>query len=503
MVDSSAWMPLHAALRIKHFIWAYYCFMDSPHWTPEINANLILSIYDHCDYVRKHLNRVDHNHTIMEMECLLYGSLFFPEFDKSGAWSEIAARTLEDCALHQIYADGVHIEAIPDYHTRCIFWLGAPMVFAQVIKKPLSNSYKDLLEKMFEFAKHCYRPNGQCVPFGDGEADNEYPRQFIWSFGYYYFGLKDMSLYAKPTEALAWYIGTEKMKKTVESKSPGEASKAFKNGGYYCIKSGWDKDAHSVLLRCGPFVFGHPHADLLSIDLSAYGKPLLVDAGKYTYNECTDRRYVKGTASHNTIVIDGMDQAEYIHRMSFRQVPTYDINKWTAGENYVFVDAEHYGYHRTGGKATHRRQLAFINSEFYVVIDRITGSGNHDIEQYWHLHSNNARMDAKSFAVESMDEDQPNISIIPYIPYTVRAELNEGWYSEKYGIKKKGKVIRYWMKERLPVSIGTILYPQKAGERKEISISSFNIDDNVAAVNVVIDGRSYKIRIDGSVSFEA
>ena len=55
---------------------------------------------------------------------------------------------------------------------------------------------------------------------------------------------------------------------------------------------------------------GHGHADLLSFELSHLGTRLIADTGIYTYDEGPVRAQDRSTAAHNTITLDGADQAE-------------------------------------------------------------------------------------------------------------------------------------------------------------------------------------------------
>ena len=58
---------------------------------------------------------------------------------------------------------------------------------------------------------------------------------------------------------------------------------------------------------------GHGHYDQLAVELYANGQPLVVDPGRYTYAEEPGgwRRWFKGTAAHNTVTVDELDQTPY------------------------------------------------------------------------------------------------------------------------------------------------------------------------------------------------
>ena len=54
----------------------------------------------------------------------------------------------------------------------------------------------------------------------------------------------------------------------------------------------------------------HGHADALSFTFSVGGREFLVDPGTYAYyTQQAWRRYFRGTAAHNALRIDGLDQS--------------------------------------------------------------------------------------------------------------------------------------------------------------------------------------------------
>jgi uncharacterized heparinase superfamily protein len=61
----------------------------------------------------------------------------------------------------------------------------------------------------------------------------------------------------------------------------------------------------------GPdYLPGHGHADTLSFEMSLNGRRVLVDTGTSRYDECPGRLFQRGTAAHNTVVVDDADSSE-------------------------------------------------------------------------------------------------------------------------------------------------------------------------------------------------
>ena len=94
-------------------------------------------------------------------------------------------------------------------------------------------------------------------------------------------------------------------------------------------------------------IAAHGHADALSFVLSLGGVPVLVDPGTYCYHsDPTWREYFRGTAAHNTVRVDGLNQSEAVgpfmwSRKALSTLETFDV----AGHPQRFV-ASHDGYRR-------------------------------------------------------------------------------------------------------------------------------------------------------------
>lgn len=61
----------------------------------------------------------------------------------------------------------------------------------------------------------------------------------------------------------------------------------------------------------GPdYIPGHAHCDMLSFELSDAAGVLITDTGTSTYEVCPRRQHERGTAAHNTVAVDGLEQSE-------------------------------------------------------------------------------------------------------------------------------------------------------------------------------------------------
>ncbi len=98
-----------------------------------------------------------------------------------------------------------------------------------------------------------------------------------------------------PTAELVWLLGPNGLRRfnAIPHAPPTQLSKAFRDGGLYVVRSGWQSDSAMMTIDAGPHGFlsgGHAHADALSIDLTVHGQPVFVDPGTLTYTVSAENR---------------------------------------------------------------------------------------------------------------------------------------------------------------------------------------------------------------------
>jgi uncharacterized heparinase superfamily protein len=135
----------------------------------------------------------------------------------------------------------------------------------------------------------------------------------------------------------------------------------------------------------GPdYIPGHAHADTLSFEWSLYGQRVLVNSGTSEYGVSEERLRQRGTAAHNTVVVNGENSSEVWSgfRVARRARPFYVQLESTATNNTV--TASHSGYQRLRPWVTHQRQWQVVPGAL-VVTDSLTGSFEQAVA-YFHFH---------------------------------------------------------------------------------------------------------------------
>jgi uncharacterized heparinase superfamily protein len=166
----------------------------------------------------------------------------------------------------------------------------------------------------------------------------------------------------------------------------------LKESGYVRVQKG---DAFLLVdaAPIGPsYLPGHAHADTLSFEMSLHGQRVIVNSGTSCYGNGLERQRQRGTAAHNTLVIDGQDSSEVWG--GFRVARRAHVHSLNCAETAdgARVEASHDGYRRLPGRNLHRRSW-LLNHGSLVIEDEVTGMFNH-AEIRFHLHPEIAVLEA-------------------------------------------------------------------------------------------------------------
>jgi len=189
----------------------------------------------------------------------------------------------------------------------------------------------------------------------------------------------------------------------------------------------------------GPdYIPGHAHADTFSFELRVDGRPLVVDTGTSTYEADVRRRSERGTAAHNTVEIDGLDQSEVWGGFRVaRRAYVRDLE-----ESPTRIGAWHDGYlTRLGAK--HHRSFEVAEKRI-TVMDRIESPSAHRCVARLHFHPS-VRV---SFDKEGLFCDGTRILV-----HGARVELAEYDYAPQFNRRQKATVALMTFEKNLKVEI--------------------------------------------------
>ena len=178
--------------------------------------------------------------------------------------------------------------------------------------------------------------------------------------------------------------------------APAFTSVAFPYAGYYVQRSGWTINDRSLFFMGGRPQRGHYMCDKNAVQLSAFGRDLLVAAGPPNYNPDTAPTVADAYLSENsslkvnTIVVDGSSQNKTNNLIVLaQQVYTNTINAvWHSTEHFDVVEGLHEQGYGSETNVTHHRQSFFVKEAgLWVLIDNLLSSdaSSHSYRQVWHF----------------------------------------------------------------------------------------------------------------------
>ncbi|MCP5116013.1 MAG: hypothetical protein GY953_34730, partial [bacterium] len=207
-------------------------------------------------------------------------------------------------------------------------------------------------------------------------------------------------------------------------------------------------DLH-VLVKAGPFGSGsggHSHSDTLSIVARLGDEEILTDPGTFTY--VADRRWrdwFRGSAAHNTVRVNGRDQAIPAGPFRWQNKPVVRVLENADSGEMGYLDAVcEYGGIR------HRRRVLVLGPErLLVVLDSIIGGeGQHDIEWFWHLGAPAERVGDHCFRIGRL----ATLAVPSTERLVYEVDGVHGWRSPVLGLREAAPVVRIAQRRRLPVT---------------------------------------------------
>jgi uncharacterized heparinase superfamily protein len=403
------WHPYPTSLRIINWCKAGFEEQD-----------ILRSLYQQTAYLYRHLEtHLLGNHLLENARALVFAGCFFGEHGEAPSWLERGLAVYREQTPEQILGDGGHFERSPMYHA---LMLEGYVDVLNLLPHPHQDRLwlADTVRSMSDFLVSMTHPNGQIALFNDATQE-----------------------IAVPTQKLIRYI------EKVVGYEPA-LNESFPEAGYYIHR---DKDSYLVIDGgpVGPdYLPAHAHADVFSYELSVGGKPFIVDTGVYEYQAGSMRDYVRSTEAHNTVCVDGIDQAECwdSFRVARRYAPQKVVFK-SVGARTVFK-GDFNGYAQLiGHDIKHQRHIKVDGHERRITVeDVVTGQGYHTIQSRINLHPDVEASQSRGEIRLKRDDRQVRVSA-----KDSRVSLGKAWYCPEFGTRKERKVIIIEMDNSLPVHI--------------------------------------------------
>jgi len=382
------------------------------------------------------------NHLLKNAKALIFAGTLLdtPESDR---WRVLGQRLLREQLAEQILPDGGHIERSPMYHA----WILDDLLdikhlfeFCPPDESECMAEVSQCVKNMSRYLSRIIHPDGEIPLFNDSQLD-----------------------VTRPTAQILSDAGTLV---TDGSQSRTEVN-VLSDTGYAIIR---DSTTQSFLIfDCGPlgpdYQPGHGHSDVLSYELTLHGRRVIVDTGVSSYERTPERHYERSTAAHNTIRVDGSEQAEIWGGFRVGRRPT--VSPIDCGEvaGCQFVRGAHFGYKHLN--VVHSRTIVRLRDNSWVFADILRGKGIHKVESFIHFHPAIKLSPCTETQIYSPEIMLPRWVLdfggLRYLFMVLGNGImtqTQAWYSPGFAVRLPQSVIHWTSEEKLPATMLYAVVPE-------------------------------------------
>ena len=403
----NGWEPYPSSLRIVNWI-KFFLSNDVP-------AQFVLnSLAQQADFLLQNLERhILGNHLFSNAKALIFAGLYLDGTD-ADKWLRVGLEIYEYELDEQVLDDGGNFELSPMYHSIMLVDLldliNIFTVFPLRISGDIVESTQEAASKMLSWLQVMAHEDGEISFFNDAA----------------------IGIAAKPSRIYEY-----------ASLLSVELPKVRQDRLITLGESGYSRInmlSHAVYFdhaMVGPdYLPGHAHADSLSLEWSVGKQRILVNSGTSMYGVSDERLIQRGTAAHNTVVVEGENSSEVWSGFRVARRAYTSVTELSEDSDKVKITASHNGYQRLKGKVTHTRSIEADESGIEIT-DKLSGKWN-TAEAMYHLHPD--------IRVEVLTEHSvrfflPNEQII-LVESSGEIIVSEGYWYPKFGVSVPNKHLK-------------------------------------------------------------
>ncbi len=459
---------LEVAFRVLSWIWIEH-FLAADADAAEFRHELAGAIGHSASFIERHLSTyfAPNTHLLGEGVALLFAGLLYREFRDASRWRDAGWRIVLEQAREQVREDGFHFEQSTYYHVYALdFFLHARILAANNgLQSPeLHTAIERMAAALLGISQA-----GAVPRFGDDDGGRVFDGSRNRGASLLDPLATAAAIFDRPEwktgelpEESWWLLGSDEARRfdRIERGSRELRTCAFRASGYYAMAG-----ADALLVAdAGPHGFGrggHGHADALSVQLLADGEALLSDPGTGAYPvELPIRNGLRGSAAHNTLTVDSLDQAEPAGPFAWSTQPVTTVERWQAGRAMDLWIASHDGYRRLADPVIHRRSIVRWKSAGWLIHDRAlhqTATHQHRFDVHWHLGPGAQSVAPGEAGLCFRYPSGAEVKLTVEENSGWEAQVEEGEFSPAYGSVVTAPVVRLSREADAPVEIATVV----------------------------------------------
>ena len=469
---------LEVAFRSLSWIWVQHLLARCPAVPAGFENDLLHALALNGRHIERYLSTYfsPNTHLLGEAVALFFIGTLYPQISSAEKWKKNGWRIVQEEALRQVRPDGVYFEQSLYYHVYALDFFLHARLLASRNGMEIRSGFDLVLRKMLAVIQ-AQAQAGPPEGFGDDDggrlfnsarnrAEHMTDPLAIGSVVFHDDGLQAN---ATLTEEAIWLLGEAALASVAEPANRVVESKAFPDGGLYIVGSS-DPIPQQVVIDAGPQGTGrcgHGHADALSVSLAFAGRRWLVDPGSCCYvGPGNDRNTFRGTRAHNTLAVDGLDQARPEGPFAWSSIPETQTDLWITGHGFTLFAGSHSGYERLPEPVRHQRFVFHLNGSFWLIRDVAEGRGSHLLETSWHfapdieVSTRGSGFVAVPARVHGTGTQASNhLTLLPVDDPSWRSELLSEYVSPAYGERLSAPVVRCTARVELPAEHAALLVP--------------------------------------------
>jgi len=486
----ACWIELNTSLRILHFTDAYMCMRQYEGLTAKDHEVALKLIYA-CgellaDGDRYNQHATTPNQRLVGMCTLGILGIMFPEFNNGEEWRIRGTVDALATLKRTVYADGAHVEICSQYHMCAI---RDPAKLSLVMSL---NGYEgmygkgdgaDVFRSLHSWIVPGVGPDGFFPPLHSGVFCTEW-LAYLMIYEYFNPGTFTSTIekfyseeyvpVAKGAPGDTIIVLTpdflpEVSKKKRELRRGCYGSNSWPSG-LTSMQSGSDPDSTFLVTLNGKPLEGHGYPQLGSFVLYGRGKWLALHPGSpFDYGHPQYVSYFHSTMSHNTVLVDGLNQVYRASTNSAWQTELGGVcDAWVESTDACIMRTTHEGYKTING-ILHTRTFFMLDEGWVFIHDYLRAEKSEDRDHTfdWELHTQETLsegaqriLESDAFAVIPAYADE-----IKHIDHQVKPGMIPVRFDE--GLKKQESTVnQYYLRKTGPsATFGVALIPLKKDEK--------------------------------------
>lgn len=488
---------LEVAFRTLSWIWIHHLMPGGTTMPESFPNDLLAALALHGRYIENNLSTYfsPNTHLLGEAVALFFLGTLYASIPGAERWKRKGWQIIQEHAMHQVQSDGMYFEQSLHYHVYALDFFLHARILAAANQVDIGAQFDETIIKMLEVL--CTLSQSGPLPhLGDDDGGRVFDpaRNRVehlldpLSTGAVVFGRGDFKVAGSLCEETLWLLGKNGISKfdsLAEAKS--EIPAALPSSGLYVMADGSTRQQLIIdagLLGAGRA--GHAHADNLSVNVSIGGDEFLSDPGTFSYvSAVMDRGRLRGTGAHNTLRVDGLDQAEPDGPFGWRALPCVQVEMWQHAPSFDLLVANQSLSLKLSNGVLHQRTLFYLSPRFWFVRDLVTGSGEHHLDVSWHFPPKIKIVQGAApglFAIHACKEE-PYLALLMAENQASQNQVEEDVWSPSYGKAIPSLTLHISQNRALPCEFAAVLIPvyDAASQPGRLSRLNFKEQSKVCA----------------------